>query len=478
MAKSFIIKIEKTGIEKKRLKEFLVDFENRYQYLYDEPFGSFDYKEMLEIPVEDCNINLGIKGRTVFGFRFQYSKDYKVFSVRMLSPSTTKDWEIAFEFIESFVQKYSGEIIGDKGEKYSVEELKNFDYRENIAEGLYHIRDMFEKYDMDKVHLGTMDILTLDKKTLSEVLKSRDMVASFDEVATVNNKNIQSRPEQRFYITNPEENEKGVYGYYLIPYGKEFTLKISPNVEPRNHELIIDYGELQTWFVQFEKENHELTPPLDYYFIINNLPKDKIKSFGYDNIYCERLNSQEIDELFGRFSDRMRFEYEYFKNDKDGGKFYDDYRFHYEEVLKKELNVGRLTTLNHLAYILRFAFEKGMVSDFINNFYGFLRDYLEIDSCRDLREVILYSMNGRLGTILFNNDGKDFIKHLYGDKKVPELFMNSAKLYIESKYNENRYKDENYLFTPYSEEYYKNIKVLLEKEYQKWEKNKLKKWGI
>lgn len=483
MAKTFILQPEirnnidnKTGeiteIKDLKLCEFLQMMDNQYDYFYDEPFGSLTYEEMQQVPIKHCNVILGKSGITTFGFKFSYSKEYGVYTVRLLSPSTTLDWRYAMDFIKDFTEKFKCKIFGDRGEGYSYDTIENFDFRKNIRDGLVHLKEMFEKYNMEKVHLGTRDILTLDIATLDKILASDNQEDIFDEISKINCENICKRPEQSFYITAPDSETKGMFGYYSINFGEDFTLKISPNIEPRNNSMVNEYGEIQSWLIQFQKESGEFTPPLDYYFVVNNLPHEKVKSFGYDNIYVSALEDSEIRAIYEKFVEKMRFLNEHCTNYQDI-TVYDYYMWHYERVLKKELNVGRLATLNHMAYFLRFAIEKNLMSDYFKRFYSFIDRYLKItNNILDLREILLYSMGGRVDSLIFNEAGNRLASALFNDgskKRGRVKFVDiCAQRYLGKDYEKEELKGEGYLFTPYSEEYYHMMKeVVFEPEFKK-----------
>lgn len=476
MAKTFILQpaVTDSGIEGEEIydltiSQFLQLFENRYDYFYDEPFGSFDYEEMLQIPLKHCNIILGKKEKTTFGFKLSYSKEYRVYCVRILSPSTVEDWKCTLEFIRHFSQRFSCRITGDKGEEYSYDTIENFDFKVNILEGIKHLKDVFEKYNMEKVHLGTRDILTVDKNTIYGILKSHSPVLSFNEIARLNGRNLDLRPEQCFYITSSEENQSSIFGYYPVNFNEDFTLKVSPTIEPRNNSIVKEYGEISSWFIKFQDKNGEVTPPLDFYFVINNIPQEKIKYFGNDNMFVCGLNASEIKSISEQFIDKVRVIGENYKEIK----IYDYYMWHYDRVLKKELHIGRLATVNHMAYFLKFCIEKNMMSDYFKKFYWFIKKYFNISENNfDLREIILYSMNGRVDSIILNEMGNRYAQLFFTRDNQEEPGIKYLNIFAEKYFEMLKITPESskeaYLFTPYTEKYYELLKeTMLEPLYNK-----------
>ena len=151
---------------------------------------------------------------------------------------------------------------------------------------------------MDKVHLGSKNILTLRKNDLSKILKSNNPVLNFDNLAKENTIFDKYRPEQKFFLL---DNENNMMGYYELNENKT-VLKVSPSIEGRNSEFVNEYGDIKAWGILLS----EKLPPVDYYLALNNIQKEKIKPFGIDNILIENFNKNDRKKRPRPAADRVR----------------------------------------------------------------------------------------------------------------------------------------------------------------------------
>ena len=63
MAKIFLLKSDSKKISEINISDFINLFENKYEYIYDEPFGGIPKEEMLKVKVSIPNILLGKTGK-------------------------------------------------------------------------------------------------------------------------------------------------------------------------------------------------------------------------------------------------------------------------------------------------------------------------------------------------------------------------------------------------------------------------------
>ena len=181
------------------------------------------------------------------------------------------------------------------------------------------------------------------------------------------------------------------------------------------------------------------------------------------------LNASEIKSISEQFIDKVRVIGENYKEIK----IYDYYMWHYDRVLKKELHIGRLATVNHMAYFLKFCIEKNMMSDYFKKFYWFIKKYFNISENNfDLREIILYSMNGRVDSIILNEMGNRYAQLFFTRDNQEEPGIKYLNIFAEKYFEMLKITPESskeaYLFTPYTEKYYELLKeTMLEPLYNK-----------
>lgn len=442
MATTFILETNIHEIADKNLQEFLEIFENKYEYIYDEPYKTYSYEDMLKLNILLPSILLGKKDRSTFGFYLKYRKEINAFTVRISTLVTTEDFIVALEFIHDFNEKFGGKIIEVKDKEFitlSKEDLKNYDYEKAIKNGLHFTMNAFNEHNMKKVYLGSKNILTLRKNDLGKILDSISPITSFDKLVHENTYLNEYRANQCFHIIKVNEEINQVVGYYELNPGKT-VLKVSPNIENRNKAIVQQIGEFKGWGLRLNSK----TNPIDYYFATNHINR---KYFGIDNILIEDLKDEGIQNLINLYEEKMKFEQEFVKKDENFA--IDFYATHYNKIYSQNLPLGKLNSLTHMAFFLKFMMDKDLVSNYFMEYYDYIKNN-EID----LREIILYSMYGFIAKYLFNEKGLKFIEKVY--PKYIDILNEIAdnKLKIEE-------TNDKYLFIPYENKYYEYVEEIL-----------------
>ena len=431
MAKIFILDLEGQSIENRVLnrkkcnlhftiRDFLKFMSYEYDYFYDEPFGFLTYDEMLSTDLKDCNIILGKKENTVLGFRFQYDLEAKKCVVRVLSPSTTVDWTYALKFLKDLSKLLQCSIYSENHERYDYRTIEKYNYKCDILNGIKHLKDIFIKYKMEKVHLGTKDVITLNSNEVDQILESHNPIENFDEIAIKCSYKINCRPEQEFYISDSEKSV--VFGYYIITSGKEINLKIIPNVEPRNNQLIVEYGEVTKWFLHLCFNSPKLTEPLDYFSVLGVLPKEKIHFVTDNIIVIDKLSGIDLKIIYKKYLEKLRYEEKYIT---DNQNYYEYYKANLKEIDR----IKRLSALTHIGFFLNFCIENNLVSDYYKKYYSMINK-------KYLRELLLYTFNGILSKIMLNRFGINFADFYYNSNELKEII----KLCMTMEYNESNYE--------------------------------------
>lgn len=431
MAKIFILDLEGQSIENRVLnrkkcnlhftiRDFLKFMSYEYDYFYDEPFGFLTYDEMLSTDLKDCNIILGKKENTVLGFRFQYDLEAKKCVVRVLSPSTTVDWTYALKFLKDLSKLLQCSIYSENHERYDYRTIEKYNYKCDILNGIKHLKDIFIKYKMEKVHLGTKDVITLNSNEVDQILGSHNPIENFDEIAIKCSYKINCRPEQEFYISDSEKSV--VFGYYIITSGKEINLKIIPNVEPRNNQLIVEYGEVTKWFLHLCFNSQKLTEPLDYFSVLGVLPKEKIHFVTDNIIVIDKLSGIDLKTIYKKYLEKLRYEEKYIA---DNQNYYEYYKANLKEIDR----IKRLSALTHIGFFLNFCIENNLVSDYYKKYYSMINK-------KYLRELLLYTFNGILSKIMLNRFGINFADFYYNSNELKEII----KLCMTMEYNESNYE--------------------------------------
>lgn len=139
------------------------------------------------------------------------------------------------------------------------------------------------------------------------------------------------------------------------------------------------------------------------------------------------------------------------------GKFIDWSGYHYGKIIRKGLQTKELNCFNHIAAYLHWCYSKGLLNR------SFLREYSDFadilnDRNIDLRVYLKYRVanSGAIGAEMFTAEGRRFTEYYYvfGDDGYPADVDSAALEFLgEEEYGTPEYKDEAYLFVPYTDEY-------------------------
>ena len=70
------------------------------------------------------------------GFELSYDNKNKSYVVRIYTPSSREDWLLALEYIKALAKKFGSEILNERGEVYTVDNIDKFDYENDIIYGI------------------------------------------------------------------------------------------------------------------------------------------------------------------------------------------------------------------------------------------------------------------------------------------------------------------------------------------------------
>lgn len=206
------------------------------------------------------------------------------------------------------------------------------------------------------------------------------------------------------------------------------------------------------------------------------LPDREINFYQIIPIYIEELEykeaygSEELINIMGNVSFIVNpFRYSSV-GEMAGENIIDDVIWHTSNIKRKNIDTEPYNALNHMAIYLRWAMKNDLLSD---EGWKKFEDYIEVNK-DNLHMFIYEKLKGILSLKLFNEKGAAFTKYYYVDADEPYYPMdidNYAYEYFgEEMYNSEKFKNEAYLFVPLSETYYENMKKVLDKRFEYWQK--------
>lgn len=152
----------------------------------------------------------------------------------------------------------------------------------------------------------------------------------------------------------------------------------------------------------------------------------------------------------------------------------DDAEWHLNHLREKNLPVDEITAYGHLAIYLRWAVERGLMSaDFTRKYGNVIKEVLE-GKTADLRKFVRDELGGRLLHTLFDETGDAFSWHYYDysdtdDPFYPQDVDEHAEDYFgKERCESGEMQDEEYLFIPFDENYYKAMSETIDRRFDDW----------
>lgn len=262
-----------------------------------------DINDLLLSPLSNYQCLLvGAEYESARGFELSYDNKNKVYGVRIFTPSSRKDWLLALEYIKALAKKFGTEIVNERGETYTVDNIDKFDYEPDILYGLKLITENLKSGEADNYTIfGVTRLVSLNQEMMDEINNSDNPIDTFSEIVRdIQNLDAYSA-NQQFY----KNNEDGrIMGAYTLTENLRTILPYKPTVEFHNSDIIKN-DDIAFWNISFVVINGDENDPnsyqvggqLDYNDFIKKLPKEKYKFIDASYIMVEPLTKEEISDL-------------------------------------------------------------------------------------------------------------------------------------------------------------------------------------
>ena len=245
---------------------------------------------------------VGAEDESARGFEISYDNKNKVYGVRIFTPSSREDWLLALEYIKALAKKMGTEIINERGETYTVDNIEKFDYEPDILYGIKVITENIKSGESSNyIIFGTTRSVSFDEKMIDEINNSDSPIDTFSRIVRdIQNLDAYSA-NQQFY----KNNEDGrIMGAYTLTENLRTILPYKPSVEFHNSDIVKN-DDIAFWNISFVVINGDENDPnsyqvggqLDYNDFIKKLPKDKYEFIDASYIMVEPLTKEEISNL-------------------------------------------------------------------------------------------------------------------------------------------------------------------------------------
>ena len=236
------------------------------------------------------------------GFELSYDNKNKTYVVRIYTPSSREDWLLALEYIKALAKKFNSEIVNERGEVYTVDNIDKFDYENDIIYGIATILSGLEDKEVKVYNIyGINRVVSFNQEMSTKIENSVSPIDTFSNII----KEIQYldaySANQRFY---QNEEDGRIMGAYSITESVRTIIPYKPSVEFHNSDIVKN-DDIAFWNMGFVVINGDENDPnsyqgvgqLDYDDFIKKLPKEKYKFIDASYIMVEPLTKEEISNL-------------------------------------------------------------------------------------------------------------------------------------------------------------------------------------
>ena len=236
------------------------------------------------------------------GFELSYDNKNKSYVVRIYTPSSREDWLLALEYIKALAKKFGSEIVNERGETFTVDNIDKFDYENDIIYGIATILSGLEDKEVKVYNIyGIKRVVSLNQEISNKIENSVSPIDTFSNII----KEIQYldaySANQQFY-QNREDGK--IMGAYTITESVRTIIPYKPSVEFHNSDIVKN-DDIAFWNMTFVVINGDENDPnsyqgvgqLDYDDFIKKLPKEKYKFIDASYIMVEPLTKEEISDF-------------------------------------------------------------------------------------------------------------------------------------------------------------------------------------
>ena len=265
--------------------------------------GNIDVNDLLLSPVSNYEcLLIGEDKVSARGFEISYDNKNKDYAVRIFTPSSREDWLLALEYIKALAKKFNSEIINERGEVYTVDNIDKFDYINDILYGIEVITSNMKSGKTDNYTIFGIDrVVSFNQEMLDKINNSDSPIDTFSNIV----KEIQYldaySAHQQFY---KNKTDGKIIGAYTLTQNLRTILPYKPSVEFENSDIVKN-DEISFWNIALVTINGDENDPnsyqvagnLNYDDFIKKLPINKYKFIDASYIMVEPLSKEEILDL-------------------------------------------------------------------------------------------------------------------------------------------------------------------------------------
>ena len=233
---------------------------------------------------------------------FELSYDNKNYAIRVFTPSSREDWLLALEYIKALAKRFNSEIVNERGEVYTVDNIDKFDYENDIIYGIATILSGLEDKEVKVYNIyGINRVVSFNQEMSNKIENSVSPIDTFSNII----KEIQYldaySANQQFYQNNEDHR---IIGAYTLTENLRTILPYKPSVEFENSDIVKN-DEISFWNIGFvvingdenDPNSYQVAGQIDYNDFIKKLPINKYKFIDASYIMVEPLSKEEMLDL-------------------------------------------------------------------------------------------------------------------------------------------------------------------------------------
>ena len=265
--------------------------------------GNIDINDLLLSPVSNYQcLLIGEDKVSARGFELSYDDKNKDYAVRIFTPSSREDWLLALEYIKALAKKFGSEIVNERGEVYTVDNIDKFNYESDILYGIEVITSNLKSGEAHNYSIFGIDrVVSFNQEMLDKINNSDSPIDTFSNIV----KEIQYldaySAHQQFYKNKADGK---IIGAYTLTQNLRTILPYKPSVEFENSDIVKN-EDISLWNIglvtingdENDPNSYQVAGNLNYDDFIKKLPINKYKFIDASYIMVEPLNKEEILDL-------------------------------------------------------------------------------------------------------------------------------------------------------------------------------------
>ena len=265
--------------------------------------GNIDINDLLLSPVSNYQcLLIGEDKVSARGFELSYDDKNKDYAVRIFTPSSREDWLLALEYIKALAKKFGSEIINERGETFTIDNIDKFDYINDILYGIEVITSNMKSGKTDNYTIFGIDrVVSFNQEMLDKINNSDSPIDTFSNIV----KEIQYldaySAHQQFYKNKADGK---IIGAYTLTQNLRTILPYKPSVEFENSDIVKN-DEVSCWNIglvtingdENDPNSYQVAGNLNYDDFIKKLPINKYKFIDASYIMVEPLSKEEMLDL-------------------------------------------------------------------------------------------------------------------------------------------------------------------------------------